>query len=337
MTSPKQIIQPRRAKRPLRRRRNAHGATTPSYRTTEKNQYRYDQLKPKRLPARTTVRQLISGWEIGRPIGEGQTTVVCEAFSAHAPDAQQAVYTIKFLKEEFQRNRFAQEALIQEGRLGQVLNNPHVVSVLAAGLEQAPYYLVMPYLRGETLRDYLLERHKVDVPVALSVIRQITRAILALGDAGYVHLNLKPGKILISPEGCVTLLDLANVRLFDRLHPLPLRDFQGTYAYAAPERFSDRQPLTPSSDVYSLGILFYELLVGKVPFLARSVDDFIHCHREAPLPPFGSNVPPAVVKLIQRMTSKLPIRRPLASEVLNEVIALEIEYHKGLFLDNKSA
>lgn len=271
----------------------------------------------------------VSGWECLRLIGEGQLTRVYAARPQASSPEPQPSYALKLLREPWDRDPRAMVLLQREAWVGQHVLHPHLVPVLAAGLAARPYFLVMPFLRGTTLAAMLAAEGPPTLPVGLWMARQVAEALTALAEAGWLHGDVKPANIFVSPEGHVTLIDLGFARRLGENGRLGERPILGTARYMAPEMFSATAPIDIRSDLYSLGVVLFELLTGRVPFEDEEPAQLAVRHREevpgrlrhrAPI------VPQRVARLVHSLLAKQPLRRPQTPrELADRLASLEIE------------
>lgn len=169
----------------------------------------------------------------------------------------------------------------------------------------------------------------IPVPHALWVTRQIAEALHALHQGGWLHGDVKPVNIMVSPAGHATLLDLGFARRIADARTAESHDvIAGTPVYCAPEFFCDRICLEPASDIYSLGATLFEMLTGQPPFNETNPADLAAAHLVRQPPDAKQLAPhllPRLVRLLQRMLAKQPLRRPTTSELIDTLVALEIE------------
>ena len=229
--------------------------------------------------------------------------------------------------------------MCREVQAARSVRHPRVISVLAAGLHGPPYYIVMPWLPGGTLAARLAEPAAMDLPVVLWIVRQVAEALEGMLEAGWIHGDIKPDNVFISPEGHVTLLDLGFARKVDRAGgkrqfgeaaSLDWRYFTGTGNYLAPEAAAaTTASVDIRSDIYSLGVVFFEILCGRLPFESNDLATVIAQHRESAVPNpsrFAPHIPVEVIHLVRQMLSKQPLRRPQSPrELAGRLAELEIQ------------
>ena len=186
----------------------------------------------------------------------------------------------------------------------------------------------MPWLEGTTLQAYTAGRRLLDPPAVLWIARQTAEALAALDQAGWMHGDIKPSNIFLSPQGHVTLLDLGLARHRDETVEGP-RAIAGTGYYLAPEHVSSAFRPDIRSDIYSLGVVLYQLLAGRLPLEGATLEQMAVAHKQtAPLNlrRVVPHVPRRVAELVHRMLAKDPLRRPQSpSELVAELVRLEIE------------
>jgi serine/threonine-protein kinase len=187
----------------------------------------------------------------------------------------------------------------------------------------------MPWLEGATLDERLAAGQRFDLPQVLWIARQAAEALDALNQAGWMHGDVKPGNIMISPEGHATLLDLGFARRGDETGSAVDRCVLGTFHYIAPEFLTSTLRADIRSDIYSLGGVLFRILTGRLPFESADLADLASQHKQS-LPPnlhrLVPHLPAGVARLVHNMLAKDPLRRPQSPRELIEILArLEIE------------
>jgi serine/threonine protein kinase/beta-lactam-binding protein with PASTA domain len=200
------------------------------------------------------------------------------------------------------------------------LTHPNVVAVYDQGTHEGLPYLVMEFVRGRTLRDILTDAGRMDPSDALAVLEQMRAAIAAAHRAGVVHRDVKPENVLVAePPGSTGLVD-AVVKVADfglaRAVEASADDGDGqllaTVAYVAPELVTDGRA-DPRSDVYSVGIVLFEMLTGRVPYDGGKPIEvaWLHVDQDVPSPSrYVTDTPPELDDLVAQATSRDPDRRP---------------------------
>ncbi|WP_146359736.1 protein kinase domain-containing protein [Arthrobacter yangruifuii] len=225
------------------------------------------------------------------------------------------IVAIKILKEEYTGdpgflNRFRAEA-----RHTALLNHPGIANVFDYGEEDGSAYLVMELVPGQPL-SAIIERDKVLTPDrTLSIIGQVATALAVAHNQGLVHRDVKPGNLLIMPDGRVKITDFGIARLADQVPLTATGQVMGTAQYLAPEQATGQQA-TGSSDIYALGVIGYELLAGRRPFSGESQIAIALAQVNDTPPPLPETIPEPVRALIMSMLAKDPADRPADAESL---------------------
>jgi serine/threonine-protein kinase len=215
---------------------------------------------------------------------------------------------LKLLRPEYAEHPETLERFRAEARHAGSLTHPCIAQIhdYASGGPSQPPFLVMELVDGPSLAD-VLAAEPVTPAYALDVIAKAAAGLAAAHRSGLVHRDLKPGNILLGPEGQVKISDfgIAHAAGSARLTNPGL--VMGTTQYLAPERISGT-PATPASDLYSMGIVLHECLTGMPPFEGTPAD-VIAGHLYLPLPPAPAGTPVEVEELISRLTCKDPAER----------------------------
>jgi serine/threonine-protein kinase len=208
------------------------------------------------------------------------------------------------------RERFRAEA-----RHAALVNHEGIANVFDYGEEEGSAYLVMELVPGEALSS-ILEREKI-LPATrvLSIVSQTASALHAAHQAGLVHRDIKPGNLLITPDGSVKITDFGIARLADQVPLTATGQVMGTVQYLAPEQAGGK-PASPATDVYSLGIVAYEALAGKRPFRGESQVAIAMAQIKETPPELPSSIPSAVRALVMSCMAKKPEGRPASAHDL---------------------
>jgi eukaryotic-like serine/threonine-protein kinase len=199
-----------------------------------------------------------------------------------------------------------------EARYASSLAHPGITRVFDYG-EHSPLggpYLVMELVDGQPLSEIVESHGRLDPYVVLDIVAQAARALDAAHRAGIVHRDIKPGNLLIMADGTTKITDfgIAKARMQD-VHLTATGLVMGTALYVSPEQATG-QPVTGSSDVYSLGVVAYECLAGEPPFVADQPVAIAIMHKNDPVPPLPNDVPRPIADLVYAMLAKNPEGRP---------------------------
>ncbi|MEU8365226.1 protein kinase [Nonomuraea sp. NPDC048882] len=204
-----------------------------------------------------------------------------------------------------------------EARAMATINHSGVVDVYDYGVSGDTVYLVMKFVDGEPLDRLLGRLGRIPPQPAMELIAQAASALQAVHDQGIVHRDVKPGNLLVQRDGTLVLTDFGIARsdVANRLTDAGM--VLGTAAYCAPEQ-AEGAPVTPAVDIYALGVVAYECLVGQRPFDGESAVTIALKHiREAP-PPLPQDIPPQVRNLVEIALSKDPTRRYPSARAMSE-------------------
>ena len=250
---------------------------------------------------------------------------------------------LKVLSQRFVGDETAQQRFRREARAAGRMQHPNAVSVTDFGTTADGYlYIVMELLEGHTLRDVLMREGPLDVARAVSIMLQTSAAVAAAHDAGLIHRDLKPGNIFIAQRAdtvaVVKVLDFGVAKF--AVEEQADDDYQtltqvgaliGTPRYMSPEQCSGSGPVTPASDVYSLGIILYEMLSGATPFNAETPLAIVFRQVSEPPPPLPESVPQKLRAIVERALAKDPMKRfanaeEFRQELLSTAEVLGLEY-----------
>ncbi len=277
---------------------------------------------------RAELPRRLGQWELVELAAEGSLARVYRARAAECHGDQPPGYAVKMLRPQWEDDSRAVAMLAREVEVARDVSHPHLIPVLRGRVSRPPQFLVMPWLSGTTLQAILDSAADLDLPTTLWFARQTAETLDALHRAGWMHGDVKPGNVFVSPEGHVTLLDLGFARRPGEIGSAVDRCVLGTCNYMAPEWITSALRPDIRSDVYSLGAMLYEMLSGRPPFLGRSLAELAGQHCRA-IPPslriLAPHLPADVVRLVHRMLAKEPLRRPQTpAELAERLSRLEI-------------
>ena len=258
-------------------------------------------------------------YEVRGLVGSGG---MAEVFLAHDEVLDRDV-ALKMLKDKYTENEEFVERFKREAQSAAALSHPNIVPIFDRGAsEDGTYYIAMEYLSGGTLKDRILSKGALPPRAAAAVALQIAEALRVAHERGVIHRDIKPHNILITDSGDVKVADFGIARAADATTISHPGHILGSAKYMSPEQAMG-EPVGPASDLYSLGVVLYEMLTGRVPFETdSSVGVPVKHVDEQPRPPREVNpeVPRAMEALVMRLLAKDPADRPgSAAELISEL------------------
>jgi eukaryotic-like serine/threonine-protein kinase len=262
-------------------------------------------------------------FEITGVLGEGAMGVV---YLAHDPQIDRPV-ALKMLRPEAlvgEHGKEIESRFLKEAKLVGRLSHPNVVTIYEAGEDKGAAYIAMEYVEGQPLTAWLGPQRDLSLPDRISIVRQVGLALEHAHDRGVLHRDIKPGNILITPDRRVKVADFGIGKLLTPGSSELTRTGHmiGSPAYMSPEQIRGEK-LDGRSDLFSLGVVFYELLTGVRPFPGDSITTLVYqiLHLEPRDPVLVKpELPPATSDVFARLLAKTPEKRPAsAREFLQEV------------------
>lgn len=252
-------------------------------------------------------------------IGKGGMAVVYEARDLML----ERTVAIKILRESFSRDPAFRERFRQEAKAAANLAHPNIVTIHDFGYDSGRLFIVMEHIPGTDLKTIVEQRGRFTVDEGIPLLVQICAGVGYAHRAGLVHCDIKPHNILITPDQRVKVTDFGIARALSSIRPDEKVDVVwGSPQYFSPEQADGRAP-SPASDVYSLGVIMYEMFTGRLPFISNSTEHLARMHREThPLSPTQLNpdIPPIMEQIIMKVLSKEPSSRYRTADQLGRVL-----------------
>ena len=271
---------------------------------------------------------IIDKYRIDALIGRGGFAVVYRA--THR--ILQTQVALKIIKPKLSRQHPQLiHSVCEEARFAAQINHPNIVKIIDVTGNRKLSYIVMEYIDGNSVRSEIEEHGALPLQSACSIIQQVCRGLQAALDKGLVHRDIKPANIILPKDGGdVRIVDLGlasqvglNNDDNDPSVDLKQRRILGTPAYMPPEQAMDPNSCDHRSDIYSLGISFFSMLCGKLPYRATKTQDYIKQHIEAPIPlahQLNNEIPSQISLLISSMMAKRPQDRPQSyTDIIDEL------------------
>ncbi len=279
------------------------------------------------------VGKILNGrFKILEPLGVGGMGKVYRAIQLPL----ERVVAVKVLSPNFEQSRDPgfQKRFLREASLTSKLRHPNTVTVIDYGQsEDGILYIAMEFLEGHTLAEVLTRTRQLEYVRAIGITGQVARSLREAHALGVIHRDLKPANVMLIPDkdqDVVKVLDFGLVKSFvpDGQAPQSVEitqsgTFLGSPQYMAPEQA--RNQSDPRSDVYSLGVLLYQMLTGRPPFLSKDYLEVIFQHHKEPPPPFRQvrpdlEIPGPVEALVMKCLAKDPASRYQSMDELIEAI-----------------
>ena len=263
----------------------------------------------------------IGRFEIVRELGRGAQSVVYLARDPHL-QREVAIKTLHFSSPDPQQNR----QLLVEARTVSPLRHPNIVPIFEAGEEQGDVYLVFEYVPGKNLGDYLRANGPLTPVKAIAIINPVLDAIAHAHAAGIIHRDLKPSNILIDEGGMPRVMDF-GIAARGEAQSNDGESFMGTPAYMAPEYITHRES-SERSDVFSTGLVLYEMLTGQRAVAGSKVQDIMRCISETDIrlpETAGVAIDDALASLLYKAIARDPQQRFTSAAQMREALADYLE------------
>lgn len=230
---------------------------------------------------------------------------------------------IKLLREDFSQDLTFRERFRQEAKAAANLSHPNIVTIHDFGFDEKLIFIVMEYIPGTDLKTILESRGSLSVDEALNLIIQACAGIGYAHRAGLIHCDVKPHNMIVTPDQRLKVTDFGIARALASIHPQEVNHVVwGSPQYFSPEQAAGHPP-SPASDVYGLGVVLYEMLTGRLPFIANTATGLSYMHRSVtPTPPSQLNplIPPTLEQACLKVLSKEPSSRYRTADQFGRVL-----------------
>jgi len=255
------------------------------------------------------MRTRLGHYDIVAELGRGGMGVV---YKGHESSLNRYV-AIKVLADSLAHDEGVKERFLREARSMAALNDPHIIQIYFIGDDEGQTYFVMEFVEGESLGSMLKREGKLSVEQSAKVIQQTALGLSTAHDRGVIHRDIKPGNLMINTRGAVKIADfgiaLSNHDLSKKL--TTTGEFVGTPGYLSPEVCLGK-PVDQRSDIFSLGIVMFEMLTGRMPFTDESPLGLMLEVVKAEIPDvreINHDVDPEIARILDKMIAKDPVER----------------------------
>ncbi len=266
-------------------------------------------------------------YRLVQAIGQGGMAVVWRA----EDQLLERTVAVKVLREQYARDPEFLARFRSEARSAAALNDPGVVGVYDVGEDAGQHYLVMEHVPGRDLKQVIRAEAPLEPARAVRIAADLARAVGQAHAVGLVHRDVKPQNVLITPDGRMKVADFGIARAVSEAGLTEPGIVLGTVHYLAPEQAAGKSA-TPASDVYSLGVVIYEMLTGRVPFEAESgmgvAMKIIHETPE-PLSERNPKVPRALARIVEKAMAREPSERYPDATALYQDLRAYAEWAEG--------
>jgi len=262
------------------------------------------------LPRRPEYLASIGDYQVIAILGQGGMGVVLKAFD----EKLERIVALKLIGPKLVHDEAARQRFLREARSAAKLKHPNVVAIHAVGTHATIPFIDMEYVEGSPLSVRIAEEGCLEPNRAAEIIRQVLSALGHAHEAGIIHRDIKPGNVLLeSQTGAAKLSDFGLARgVGDAIHPTVEGTVLGTPCYMSPEQASAARQLDGRSDLFSAGVMMFEMLAGALPFPGHDSHEVLRRIREEATPEIGRinpSVPRALAAIVNRAMEKDPSRR----------------------------
>nr|MBP8599431.1 serine/threonine protein kinase [Selenomonas sp.] len=232
---------------------------------------------------------------------------------------------VKILHEQFKSDTEFINRFHREAQAAARLSHPNIVNIFDVGVTGEAHYIVMEYVPGSTLKDKIKQEGHLSVNASLRIASDIARALSHAHTNNLVHCDIKPHNILMMADGSAKVADFGIARAVTESTMTYSGNVVGSVHYFSPEQAKGTM-ITPKSDVYSLGVVLYEMLTGQLPFNGETPVSIAMKHlQEEPVSvrQLDPSIPPVVEAIVSRAMSKDPAIRPGSDELVHDIAQAE--------------
>ena len=263
-------------------------------------------------------------YQVQRSLGAGGMSIV---YLARDLMLERPV-AIKLLRQDFSKDSGFRDRFRQEAKDAANLSHPNIVTVHDFGFDSGRLFIVMEYIPGTDLKTIIRQSGQMKAGEAIPLMIQACAGIGYAHRAGLVHCDVKPHNMLVTPDQRLKVTDFGIARVLSTIHPDEKSDVVwGSPQYFSPEQARGRAP-SPASDVYCLGIIMYEMLAGRLPFISNDPIELSRMHKETLPPPLhqlNQSISPELEQIINKVLSKEPSSRYRSADQLGRILTSFIQ------------
>ena len=261
-------------------------------------------------------------YELGPVLGNGGMARVHQGMDRQL----KRPVAVKVLSSPFDRDKEFVERFAREAHAAARLNHPNIVAVYDSGSDDGTHFIVTELVEGETLADLLQREGALPPERVVEIARQVCHALEAAHEKGVVHRDVKPGNVMITPEGRVKVVDFGIARAAGAESVTRTGLVMGSASYLSPEQ-ARGGPGDERSDIYSLGCVLYQMLTGRPPFVAENPISALYQHVNEPVEPPSSikPVPSALENVVLRALEKEPAKRLGSVKEMEDALEAALE------------
>lgn len=278
---------------------------------------------------------LANRYQLIQTLGSGGMAVVYRAKDL----TLERFVAVKVLRQDFSEDDSFRKRFHQEAKSAANLSHPNIVTVHDFGYDNDRLFIIMEFVPGTNLKNIIRERTKINIKDTLELMIQAASGVGYAHRAGFIHCDVKPHNMLVTPDQRVKVTDFGIARALASIQP----DEKSQVVWGSPQYLSPEQaigePPSPASDVYSLGVVLYEMLTGKLPFYSKDTAELIRLHQEEiPVSPkiINPEIPEPLNQIVLKVLSKEPAARYRTGEQLSRVLQNILEQLKNPLQTDKT-
>lgn len=273
---------------------------------------------------------LVNRYRLIHQVGKGGMALVYKGYD----QMLERPVAVKLLRQDFSEDKDFRERFKQEAKSAANLSHPNIVTVHDFGVDPAGVFIVMEYISGTDLKSKITEKGSFSVTEGIPLMIQACAGLGYAHRAGIVHCDVKPQNMLISRDQRLKITDFGIARALSSIS----QEYRSEVVWGSPQYFAPEQALgeapSPASDVYSLGVVMYELFTGHLPFDADNIEELTRMHQtQEPLIPSSlkPDIPPELDQIILKLLAKEPASRYRTADQLGHVLLKYQEKPEGYF------